>query len=79
MKKFLLSFAYTLQTFRVPEFLSLASEAGIEVLYDKEQAQALDIEKDTEGVCYKPLYYIYILILHFKILNELHFVIEGIA
>lgn len=51
MKRFLFSFAYTLQAFRFAEFNALAELAGVEVVYDKEQARELDSEDDSVGVC----------------------------
>jgi hypothetical protein len=51
MKKFLLSFAYTLQAFRFAEFNALAELTGVEVIYNKEEVAELDSADDEIGVC----------------------------
>jgi hypothetical protein len=51
MKKFLFSFAYTLQAFRFAEFNALIELTEVEVIYNKEDAVELDSAEDDKGVC----------------------------
>jgi len=50
MKKFLLSFAYTLQCFRFAEFKSLIELTGVEVIFNNEHIAELDSTEDEKGV-----------------------------
>lgn len=49
MPRFLFYFAYTLQSFRMPELIALAEMEGIHLTYDKDRAAALESSDDPTG------------------------------